>query len=298
MEYVKLSDTLQISRLVAGFMRAASAGAKGETLLSFIEKCLDMGITTFDHADIYGAYQCEALFGEALAIKPALRKKMQLVTKCNIVLDDPSKNTIYHYNTSKKHIISSLESSLRNLNTDYIDLLLIHRQDPLMNPYEVADAFDTLYKDGKVKNFGVSNFTPSGFNMLDSVLDLPLVTNQIEISAVHPQAFFDGSTDHGMEKRIPLMAWSPLGGGKVFNPDFRDYAGLRNVLQEIALENNIDSIDKILYAFLLKHPARICPIIGSMKISRIKSGVDALDISLTREQWFSILEASRGFRMP
>ena len=298
MKYVKLSDTLKISRIVAGFMRTASTETKGEKLLSFIEQCIDMGITTFDHADIYGPYECETIFGQALSKKSDLRKKIQLITKCNIVLANASENKIYHYNTSKLHIISSLENSLKNLNTDYIDLLLIHRQDPLMNPCEVAEAFDKLYKEGKVKNFGVSNFSPSNFNMLASFLNLPLVTNQIELSAVNPQAFFDGSTDNALEKRIPLMAWSPLGGGSILNPNSKDSPKLRNALEKIASENNIDSIDKIMYAFLLKHPAKICPITGSMKITRIRNAVESLDINLTRKQWFAILEASRGYRIP
>ncbi|EOD01837.1 aldo/keto reductase [Caldisalinibacter kiritimatiensis] len=300
MEKIRLSDTLKLSRIVQGFMRLSDWNMSKEERLNFIEQCIDMGITSFDHADIYGGYICEELFGEALELKPQLRDKMEIITKCGIKIISPNRpeHRVKHYDTSKEHIINSVNNSLKNLRTDYIDLLLIHRPDPFMNPEEVAEAFNTLYRDGKVRNFGVSNFTPSQFNMLSSYLDMPLVTNQIEISVMQYENFRNGTIDLCLEKRIPPLAWSPLAGGKVFTSEDEKSVRLRNVLEKIADELNVDGIDKIMYAWLLNHPAKIIPIVGSGKISRVKRAVESLDIKLDRQQWFEILEASNGRRVP
>jgi predicted oxidoreductase len=300
MEQIKLSDTLYLSRIVQGFMRLSEWNMTKEERLNFIEQCIDIGITSFDHADIYGGYTCEELFGEALALKPELREKIQLITKCGIKLISPNRpeHRVKHYDTSKKHIIKSVDNSLKNLRTDYIDLLLIHRPDPFMNPEEVAEAFDTLYTQGKVRNFGVSNFTPSQFNMLSSYLKMPLVTNQIEISVMQYENFQNGTIDLCLEKRIPPLAWSPLAGGKVFTSDDEKSVRLRNTLEKIAKELNVDGIDKVMYAWLLNHPAKIIPIVGSGKINRVKRAVESIDIRLDKQQWFEILEASRGIRVP
>lgn len=300
MEQIKLSDTLHISRIIQGFMRLPEWNMSKEERLYFIEQCIDMGVTSFDHADIYGNYTCEELFGEAIALKPQLRDKFQLITKCGIkkVSANRPEHRVKHYDTSKEHIIKSVDNSLRNLRTDYIDLLLIHRPDPFMNPEEVAEAFDILYTQGKVRNFGVSNFTPSQFNMLSSYLDMPLVTNQIEISVMQYENFENGTIDLCLEKRIPPIAWSPLAGGRVFTSEDEQAVRLRNTLEKIANELNIDGIDKIMYAWLLNNPAKIIPIVGSGKIDRVKRAVQSVVIKLDRQQWFEILEASRGRRVP
>lgn len=295
-ERVKMAEDLSFSRIVHGLWRLAEWDMSAEETVSLIEQCLELGITTFDHADIYGDYTCESLFGKALELEPTLRDKMQIVTKCGIKLLSSKfpERSVKHYDTSREHIIMSAEQSLNNLKTDFIDVLLIHRPDPYMNPEEVAEAFSILKQQGKVKHFGVSNFTPSQFNMLQSYLDFPLVTNQVEISAMHVDTFQDGTIEHCLENRIAPMAWSPLAGGKIFSWDHLDTAELRRVLTEVGEETGVDSVDKLMYAWLLNHPARIIPIVGSGKIERITAAAESVKIKLSREQWFKIWIASIG----
>jgi len=202
------------SRIISGVWRWRLAPEAVERL---IQTSLDEGITTFDHADIYGDHSNEEIFGETLRKQPALRNKMELVTKCGIKFpsDKRPKTWVKHYDTSKEHIIWSAENSLKMLHTDRIDLLLIHRPDPLLNPQEVAEAFSQLKQQGKVLNFGVSNFTRPQFYMLQKFLPMPLVTNQIEISLARVEPLFNGDVDLLMEQQASPMAWSPLAGGNL-----------------------------------------------------------------------------------
>lgn len=300
MQRVNLGEDLSFSRLIHGLWRLADWDQSSEETLSLIEHNLERGLTTFDHADIYGSYMCEELFGKALALKPSLREQMELVTKCGIVLESENRpsHTSHHYNTSKEHIIASAEQSLTSLNTDYIDLLLIHRPDPFMDPEEVAEAFTTLQKDGKVRHFGVSNFKQHQFTMLQSYLDQPLITNQIELSAYNLENVEDGTLNLCQEKRIKPMAWSPLAGGKVFSSNDDKAMRVRQTVEKVASEIGADGIDQVLYAWLLNHPAEIMPIVGSGKTHRIDRAIDALSLSLSREQWFEILTSSMGYDIP
>ncbi len=256
---------------------------------------MELGVDTFDHADIYGNYQCEALFGAVMAQNPGLNKALKIVTKFGIRLlsDARPAHYIKHYDTSSKHIISSVESSLQNLNREQIDLLLIHRPDPLMNPEEVAQAFENLRKGGKVKEFGVSNFLPHQFDMLQSYLDFRLVTNQVEISAVALNNFDNGVLDHCIQHKIPPMAWSPLAGGSIFSAETQRYLTVKNVLHRLA-KSHETSVDQVMYQWLLMHPANIIPVVGSGQIKRIESAVNSMNVSLTRQQWFEIWVASVG----
>ncbi|MDF1510216.1 aldo/keto reductase family oxidoreductase [Robertmurraya sp. DFI.2.37] len=296
MERVQLNEDLSFSRLIQGLWRLNEWSLSDEELLSLIEECLELGITTFDHADIYGGYQNEALFGKALALKPSIREKIELVTKCGIKLVSKARpeHEIKYYDTSKEHIVMSAENSLRNLKTDYLDVLLIHRPDPFIDPCEVAEAFTRLNEAGKVKHFGVSNFTPSQFEMLNSYLPFPLITNQIEISASQLQPFQDGTIDQCLQKRVAPMAWSPLAGGGIFSGEDEKSVRIKKALQEVGEELEIAEIDKIMFAWLLLHPAKIMPIIGSGKIERIKAAAESLQIVMTRQQWFKIWIASTG----
>ncbi|MCD7036206.1 aldo/keto reductase family oxidoreductase [Metabacillus sp. GX 13764] len=290
MEKIQLAEDLSFSRIIHGLWRLADWNQSSGETFKLIKDCMDLGLTTFDHADIYGGYTCEALFGKALALEPSLREQMELVTKCGINL----KSDVKHYNTSRDYIVKQAEQSLQNLQTDYIDLLLIHRPDPFMDPEAVAEAFTALKKSGKVRHFGVSNFKSSQFRMLQSYLEMPLVTNQIELSAYQLENVEDGTLDLCQEMRIPPMAWSPLAGGSIFQAEGDKAVRLREVLEETAQQIGAGGIDEVLYAWLLVHPARIMPITGSGKIERVKAAVNALDLTLSREQWFKILEASRG----
>ncbi|WP_409253266.1 aldo/keto reductase [Bacillus sp. SCS-153A] len=300
MERIQLANDLTFSRFIHGLWRLSNWNQTKEETLKLIEEVLETGITTFDHADIYGSYTCEQLFGDALALKPSLREKMEIVTKCGIVL--PSKNRpehkTHHYNTSKEHIIESTENSLKSLKTDYIDVLLIHRPDPFMDPEQTADAFNQLHREGKVRYFGVSNFKDHQFSMLQSYLDFALITNQIELSPYELENFEDGTLNHSLQNRIPPMAWSPLAGGKIFSSNDDKAVRLRSTLEKIREEKNAAGIDQIIYAWLLNHPSRIMPIIGSGNIDRIQSAVDSLDIKLNHDQWFEILQSSMGHDVP
>ncbi|EPZ5287232.1 aldo/keto reductase, partial [Cronobacter dublinensis] len=222
------------SRLVMGYWRLMEWNYAARDLVGFIEQHLELGITTVDHADIYGDYQCEAAFGEALRLAPHLREKMEIVTKCGIATTAKPENAIGHYITDRAHIIHSAENSLRLLNTDVLDLLLIHRPDPLMDADEIAEAFLALHKSGKVRHFGVSNFTPAQFSLLQSRLPFTLATNQVEISPVHQPLLLDGTLDLLQQLRIRPMAWSCLGGGRLFSDE--RYAPLRAELQQVAEE--------------------------------------------------------------
>lgn len=290
-----------LSRIVAGVMKWGAWGKQLDTqqMRQLMEQCVELGVTTFDHADIYGNYSTELEFGVALRLNPALREKLQLVTKCGIRMITPNRpdHRIKSYDTSKGHIIRSVEQSLRNLHTTYLDLLLIHRPDPLLHPDEVAEAFTALKKDGKVLHFGVSNFTPSQFEMLNSWI--PLVTNQLEASILHMEPFHDGTFDQCLQHRIKPMVWSPLGGGAIFaKVKEKRIQEIWNIAENIASRKENVKIDQILIAWLLRHPAEILRVLGTANIDRIKAAVAALDIGLTREEWFELWQASAGTEVP
>ncbi|WP_320735333.1 aldo/keto reductase family oxidoreductase [Enterobacter sp. 237C8] len=286
----------EFSRFVMGYWRLMDWNMSPLQLASFIEEHLDLGITTVDHADIYGGYQCEASFGEALKLVPALRDRMEIVTKCGIATTAKPEHALGHYITDSAHIIKSAEQSLINLATDRIDLLLIHRPDPLMDADEVAEAFLNLHQSGKVRHFGVSNFTPAQFALLQSRLPFTLATNQVEISPVHQPLLLDGTLDQLQQLRIRPMAWSCLGGGRLFNDE--EFQPLRNELETIARELNAESIEQVVYAWILRLPSKPLPIIGSGKIERVRSALAAEELQMTRQQWFRIRKAALGYDVP
>jgi len=286
----------EFSRFVMGYWRLMDWGMSPARLVSFIESHLDLGVTTVDHADIYGGYQCEAAFGEALKLAPHLRARMEIVSKCGIATTAKPQNTIGHYITERGHIIDSAEQSLRNLATDHLDLLLIHRPDPLMDADEVAEAFLHLHQSGKVRHFGVSNFTPAQFSLLQSRLPFTLVTNQVEISPVHQPLLLDGTLDQLQQLRIRPMAWSCLGGGRLFNDPL--YQPLRVELNAVAQELNAQTIEQVVYAWVMRLPSQPLPIIGSGKIERVRSALGALALQMTRQQWFRIRRAALGYDVP
>ena len=290
----------EVSRIALGMMRLGSWGLSASQIRGLIERSIELDVTTFDHADIYGDYSCEALFGKALGGASSLREKIQLVTKCGIELVSDSNPgcAIKHYDTSERHIISSVERSLERLRTDYIDLLLIHRPDPLMQADEVVSAFNSLRDSGKVRFFGVSNFRPAGFELLESRLPFPLVTNQIECSVLETGPIDDGTLDLCQKRGIAPMAWSPLKGGALFGGRATQAHRVREELQAICEVNGIETIDRLAIAWLLRHPARIVPVLGTGKVEHIENAREALELALSREDWFRILRASRGRDVP
>ncbi len=291
-----------LSRIVCGVMKWGEWGHQlgREDMLRMIEGCIDYGITTFDHADIYGNYTTEEAFGQALRLRPELRKQMQLITKCGIKMAVPQRphHRIKSYDTSPEHIRWSVDNSLRQLGTEYIDLLLIHRPSPLMDPDRIAEEFAQLKKAGKVLHFGVSNFTPSQFEMLNS--RFPLVTNQVEASLLHLEPFTDGTFDQCLRHGIKPMVWSPLGGGGIFgnSPNEREARILDAARQIITRRGQHIGIDQLLLAWLLLHPSHILPVVGTGRIERLKAAHDAQYIMMSREEWFELWQASTGAEVP
>jgi predicted oxidoreductase len=285
-----------VSRLALGAWRLAEWQMQPGDILDLVHRCLDLGITTIDHADMYGGYTCEALFGAALAGEPALRERLQLVTKCGIKLISPNRpaHTIKHYDTSRAHILASVENSLTQLRTDRIDLLLIHRPDPYMDADETAAGLTALVEAGKVLHVGVSNFSVSQFELLASRLSFPLVTNQVEYSVVHMDPLYDGTFDQCQRLRIAPMAWSPLGGGALFRDVNPQAERLRTTLGAVGAELGGSSLDQVALAWILHHPARIVPILGTGNLERIQAAAAAEALALSREQWFAIWNASTG----
>jgi predicted oxidoreductase len=300
MEKVKLCNGLEFSRIIHGQMRILDWNMNSQELLKFTEQIMELGIDTFDNADIYGNYTCEGLVGKALALKPGLREKMTIVTKCgiNILSNKFPQKKIQYYDYRAEYIIQEAENSLKNLQTDYLDVLLLHRPSDILNPEEVAKAFGQLRKEGKVRYFGVSNFLSHDVSMLQSYLDDRLVTNQIEISPYRIIHFENGNMNYCLEKGIKPMAYCPMADGRLVKPTDEKSERIVKVLHEVAEELGVDGTDKIIYSWLFMHPSKIMPINGSGKIDRIRRTVEAMDIKMSVEQWSRIFVASRGVVLP
>lgn len=284
---------MNFSKIIIGVMRWGIWGANhsGSGVQKLIETSLEEGLYTFDHADIYGGYTTEELFGSAFSEMKIDREKIQLITKCGICMPSEKKNfPLKYYNYSKDYILNQVDESLKNLKTDYIDLLLLHRPSPLMNPEEIAAAFGILRSSGKVRDFGVSNFTVTQFDLISKYFP-QLVTNQVEVSLTETKAFYDGTIDQMMMKKLQPMAWSVM--GTYFSEDSEKTARIKSVLDDFTTKYNADEA-QLLLAFLLKHPAKILPIIGTSKAENIKSLKNSLKINLELEDWFKMLEASSG----
>lgn len=292
-----VKDDLSFSRCIQGYWRLHEWQMSVSELQGFVEHGLEQGITTTDHADVYGAFTEEGLFGEMLKQAPHLRERIEVVSKCGILFPCEAQPDVSekHYNSSGDYIIRAAERSLRELHCDYLDVLLLHRPDPLMDADDVAQAFDILKTTGKVRHFGVSNFTAAQFALLQSRLDYPLVTNQLEISLVHCDYLFDGNLDYLQQQRVKPMAWSCLGGGEVFH-DFQ-YKALREKASHIARHYGAE-LDQILLAFVMALPCQAMPLLGSGNTQRITRQAAAVDIELERQHWFALLEAARGIAVP
>lgn len=285
------------SRMILGFWRIAQWDMSPKQVADLVCACLDMGIDTFDVADIYSDYQCESMLGAALQTNPALKSRIKLISKCGIALVSPARpaHRIKHYNTSREYIVASVENSLACLGVEKLDLLLIHRPDPLMNADEIADAFEQLKRAGKVEEFGVSNFLPHQFELLQSFLDRPMRTNQIEISLMHLNSLFDGTLDQCQRLGVMPQAWSPLGGGRLTH--LVEETPLCRTLTRLGHELGVTR-EQLAVAWLLRHPARICPVLGSGNLQHIRDQADAQRVVLDRQSWFELLEAAQGQPIP
>lgn len=280
------------SEIIAGSMRWGSWGANhsAKDVRKLIEVCLENSITTFDHADIYGGHTTEGLFGNAWKDMDIARKNIQFISKCGIVMNSEKKpSALKYYNYNPDYILNCVDESLANLKTDYLDALLLHRPSPLVDPEAIANTFQILRDNGKVKHFGVSNFSVSQFELIDRYF--PLLTNQIEVSVNEVSAFGNGVLDQLMMKNLRPMAWSVM--GDYFYNASEQNERLSPIIKDLSQKYNA-SENQILLAFVLKHPSRIIPVIGTSQAETIKQLVQALSIEITPEDWFRILEANQG----
>ena len=292
MERISLNKEVSLSRIVYGMWRLGDdKNTSPEHVRAKIDASLDQGITSFDQADIYGGYEAEEILGNALS-GSALRNKMEIVTKCDIIapVGRYADARVKYYDTSRAHIIASVDHSLRLMGIDHIDLLLIHRPDPLMDHHETGAALDEVIASGKVRSVGVSNFRPYDWELLQSAMKNQLVTNQIELSVLAHDSFVNGDVAFHQRIGTPLMAWSPLAGGALFSGDHPD---IMSALSNVALQNNVDET-AVAIAWLLAHPSRILPVLGTNSLDRIKGMSAALDVKMDRQTWYEIYTAALG----
>lgn len=284
------------TKVIQGCMGWGAWGKKldKKAMAELIEFTLESGITSFDHADIYGDYTTEAEFGDAFKESKVKREDIQLISKCGIQYVGRTRdNEIKHYQYDADYIIWSAEKSIRDLSADYLDLLLLHRPSPLMHPEEIAKAVDKLWHDGKIKSFGVSNFTPSQTELIASKSTVHY--NQIEFSITHLDPLFDGSLDYMMANAVVPMCWSPL--GTVLKEKSERTYHIHGVLSELKEKYNATS-SQLLLAWILKHPAQIHPVIGTATKERIATSAKAMEIDLEETDWFKLLVASQGHKVP
>jgi predicted oxidoreductase len=262
---------------------------------NMIQICIENKITTFDHADIYGSYTTEADFGKAFQASKISREKLQLITKCGIqmIAEKRPQNKIKHYEYSKEYIIWSAEESLKKLKTDFIDVFLLHRPSPLMQADEIAEAVEKLKSEGKIIDFGLSNFTSSQTELIRQKTEVSY--NQVQFSATHYEAMTDGSLDYMQTHKIRPLSWNPL--GTVFREDTKKTRRLKKLLADLVQKYSFGS-DTLLLAWILKHPAGVIPIAGTVNIARIQSLMKAVELEMDKEDWFAIWTESMGDDVP
>ncbi|WNM19592.1 aldo/keto reductase [Flavobacterium capsici] len=285
----------KLSPIIAGTMNWGIWDKKLSTkeMAHLINICVENKISTFDHADIYGNYTTEADFGKAFTESKMDRNKIQLISKCGIQHVNGRNNSIKHYDYSKEYIVWSVENSLKNLQTDYLDVLLLHRPSPLMVADEIAEAVEKLKKEGKIIDFGLSNFTNSQTDLIRQKTEV--TCNQIQFSATHHQAMLDGSLDYMQIHNIQPMSWNPL--GTVFREDIEQTRRLKKLLVQLVEKYGVGS-DTILLSWVLKHPAKVIPVAGTVNIARIQQLDKAVKLNLDKLDWFAIWTESMGNKVP
>lgn len=293
----------EFSRLIYGTWRILDeedkANCTPQALLNRFKACADLGITTLDTAEIYGTYHVEEAIGGALKLDSAFRDKIEIVTKFGIYIPcefHPQRKTAF-YNAEAARIVKSAEKSLRLMGIDHIDLLLVHRPDWLTSADETAAGLNKLIKDGKIRSAGVSNYNVHQFELLNSRMEQPLVTNQVEFSLLHMDPIYDGTADQCQLHRILPMAWSPLAKGALMAGTAETEA-LRAKAAELSAKYDGATLDQLAYAWIMAHPSTPLPIIGSNKLSRIEAAVKATAINLDREDWYALWVAAKGHGIP
>jgi predicted oxidoreductase len=288
-------ENIHLSPIIAGTMNWGAWDKKYTTseMAALICVCVENSITSFDHADIYGGYTTEAEFGRGFKSSGIARDQIQLISKCGIQHTQGRPNTLKHYDYSKDYIIWSVENSLKNLQTDYLDVLLLHRPSPLMQATEIAAAVDQLKTQGKIRSFGLSNFTSSQTALICQETEVHY--NQIQFSATHFQPMLDGSLDFMQLHSIKPMAWNPL--GTVFREDIEQTRRLKETLTQLEAKYSVTA-DLLLLAWVLKHPSSVIPVAGTAAITRIRQLMKAVELPLTDLDWFAIWTASMGNKVP
>lgn len=283
------------SRIIAGTMTWGSWGKQlsKKEMTQLLDHCVESGIRVFDHADIYGGYENETEFGAAFQESGVARETIQLISKCGIQMIRGRANKVKHYQYDTEYIIWSAEESLRKLRTEYLDYFLLHRPSPLMVPEEIAKALEALKSQGKVKRFGVSNFSPSQIQLLETCI--PVQGNQIEFSLTQTEAMENGVLDDCLTHDRTAMAWSPL--GSFFREDNGQVQRIREVMNDLKVKYNADE-SQLLLAFICKHPAMIYPVVGTTNIARLEASLAATEIPLEDQDWFMLLEAAKGRSVP
>ncbi|MCO4846356.1 MAG: aldo/keto reductase [Yoonia sp.] len=296
MNRIDITPDLSFSRIVYGMWRLSDdTDTSTAHVQAKIEACLAQGITTMDQADIYGGYEAEEVMGAALKAAPALRGQIEIVTKCDIVAPAGrhSSARVKYYDTSAAHITASVEASLQLMNIDTIDTLLVHRPDPMMDHHETGAVLDGLVKSGEVRSIGVSNFKLHDWTLLQSAMTNTLVTNQIELSVTANAGFSNGDVAYLQERNVPIMAWSPLGGGTLMQGS----GPVQDALKSVADANGVDT-GAVAVAWLLAHPANIMPVMGTNNIKRINGLSDAMKVNMDRQTWFEIYTSALGQEVP
>lgn len=286
-----------LSETVAGVWRLAEWGLDVSSRVRWIEAAVELGVSSFDHADVYGDYRVESMFGEALAAAPGLRERLRLITKCGIRLVSAQRpvHAIKSYDSSAGHLEASVEASLRALRTDRIDLLLLHRPDLLAEPDEIARAFERLRATGKVLQFGASNHGVASFARLHA--RVPLATHQLELSPLHMQALADGTLEQAADLQLRPMIWSPLAGGRLPAGQDEQARRVRGALESVGRDHGVSAIT-VAYAWIRRHPSRPVPITGSRRLDALREAVAAESLLLGREDWYRIWQASMGHELP
>ncbi|MGA2255765.1 MAG: aldo/keto reductase [Thermoguttaceae bacterium] len=290
----------EFSRMVYGTWRMLIGQPTPQEINRRLQVCLELGITTIDTAEIYGLYEVERALGEALALSPGLRNKLEIVTKAGIYVPckyHPDRHTA-HYNASGARMVKSLEKSLRFFDTDHVELLLVHRPDWLTRADDTADGLNQLLREGKIRAAGVSNYTAAQLDLLNCYMERPLATNQVEFHLLHMDPIYDGTLTQCEKAGIGPMTWSPLAGGRLFDPSNEAAQRIAKTVEEMAPRYRGANVEQLAYAWILAHPSRPLPVIGTNRLERIRSAAAAVEIMLQREDWYALWEAAQGRKVP
>lgn len=290
----------EFSRLVYGTWRILDDGSTIQEINRRLHRCVELGMTTIDTAEIYGLYEVEAALGKALALSPTLRDQLEIVTKAGIYIPNkyhPERHTA-HYNATDQRLLKSLEKSLRLLGTDHVELFLVHRPDWLTSADDTAAGLNQLYREGKIRSAGVSNYNVDQFDLLNSRMDQPLVTNQVEFHLLHMNPIYDGTFDQCQKHRLQPMAWSPLAGGRLFDVTNEAAMRIAKAVSTMCEKYDNATVEQLAYAWIMSQPSQPLPVIGTNKIERIESAAQSMSIKLEREDWYALWVAAQGHEIP